>query len=183
MRIPWNKGLTKSDPRVMKYSLAKIGKKRPIHVIEALRKAHLGIPRSQETRKKISNFQKGKKWRLGIKGSEKQKEWMRMHMKGKNNPNWKGDKYSENYRERRRIQKIIQNKVFQRDNYTCQMCFNQGGILHVDHIQPFSEYIEGRFDMNNLRTLCRSCHYLVTFNKPMPTNSKWGISFMKREVD
>lgn len=90
---------------------------------------------------------------------------------------WKEYKNIENRRERLRFQKTIQRDVFERDDYTCQMCGVRGGVLHVDHIQPFSEYIEGRFDMENLRTLCRACHYLVTFGKIMPKNSEWGKIF------
>lgn len=97
---------------------------------------------------------------------------------GKDHPRWKGNS-TLNYRERRRFQKSMQEKVFDRDNYTCQICNTRGGILHVDHIQSFAEVLEGRFDMNNLRTLCVRCHYLVTFKRPMPADSRWGFTFMK----
>lgn len=98
---------------------------------------------------------------------------------GENNFNWKGDKYTSNYRERRRFQKAIQKQVLTRDDYTCQMCKVKGGILHVDHIQSFAEYVELRFNMDNCRTLCRKCHYLVTFNKVMPQDSTWGMVFKR----
>lgn len=51
---------------------------------------------------------------------------------------------------------------------------------HVDNylcIQPFAEYVELRFSMNNLRTLCQECHYFITFGKKKPECVKlWGVS-------
>ena len=48
--------------------------------------------------------------------------------------------------------------VFTRDNWTCQICKIKGGYLEADHIKPFAFFIELRFNVNNGRTLCRSCH-------------------------
>lgn len=48
--------------------------------------------------------------------------------------------------------------VFERDNYTCQICYQVGGYLHVDHIKPFALFPELRFELSNGRTLCVSCH-------------------------
>ena len=80
----------------------------------------------------------------------------------------------ENKLLRRKFQQTVQLKVFERDGYTCQLCGAKGN-LQVDHIQPWAEYIEGRFDINNCRTLCMSCHYSVTFGRPMPESvMAWG---------
>jgi len=53
--------------------------------------------------------------------------------------------------------------VFKRDNYTCIMCGDKSGIgnsviIHADHIKSFAQYPDLRFDINNGRTLCKSCH-------------------------
>ena len=57
----------------------------------------------------------------------------------------------------------------------CQICFESGGDLQVDHIKSWKEHINLRFDINNCRTLCSRCHYKITFNKDMPKNiQKWG---------
>lgn len=48
--------------------------------------------------------------------------------------------------------------VFERDNYTCQMCNTKGGYLEADHIKPWAYFEELRFELSNGRTLCRPCH-------------------------
>lgn len=49
-------------------------------------------------------------------------------------------------------------RVFERDNFTCQGCGEHGGRLQADHIKPFKEYPELRWELSNGRTLCISCH-------------------------
>ena len=97
--------------------------------------------------------------------------------------NWKGGiwrigKKSDNDRlERMRFRETIQLQVFQRDNYTCQMCGQRGGDLQVDHIQSWKDYVDLRFDINNCRTLCSRCHYKLTFGKDMPQGMRvWGYN-------
>jgi len=48
--------------------------------------------------------------------------------------------------------------VFDRDDYTCQICFLRGGYLEADHIKPWAYFRELRFEITNGRTLCRMCH-------------------------
>lgn len=79
---------------------------------------------------------------------------------GKNNPNWKGGITKYTAKIRRTIEyKKWRESVFKRDNYTCQFCGKRGGgRLEADHIIPQSISPHLRFDVNNGRTLCVSCH-------------------------
>jgi len=86
MRIAWNKGLTKEDPRVAKYAISGRNKKRL---------SHLGKKHSEETKRKIGIAHIGRNIRWGDKISktlkDKYKKGILKQGKGKDNPNWKGD--------------------------------------------------------------------------------------------
>ena len=55
------------------------------------------------------------------------------------------------------------NAVLERDNFTCQEC-GKVGSLHCHHIIPWKEREDLRFDVNNGKTLCQSCHYSLESN-------------------
>lgn len=118
-----------------------------------------GVKMSEETKLKISKSSKGKN-------------------KGENNGAWKGGITSDNYKERRKFKKLLQKKIFERDNYTCQICGTRGGKLQVDHIRSWSHNIELRFNINNCRTLCMACHYKITFGRRIPEGvTNWGHNY------
>jgi len=50
------------------------------------------------------------------------------------------------------------NKVYERDNYTCQICHEQGGKLNAHHLYSWDKYEDKRFDIENGITLCEQCH-------------------------
>ncbi len=95
---------------------------------------------------------------------------------GKKNPNWKPPeerKTDLNFAIRAsKKSKEWRKSVIVRDNYTCVHCSTVGGKLHIDHIVPLSFLIndnkikcledaficETLWDINNGRTLCKSCH-------------------------
>jgi hypothetical protein len=79
--------------------------------------------------------------------------------KGPGNPNYKGGITPENKKFRASDEyKAWRKDVFVRDRYTCVQCGQLGWELHADHIKPFAYYPELRLDVNNGRTLCKSCH-------------------------
>ena len=86
-------------------------------------------------------------------------------MTGKNNP-----KYNPNLTDEERINKRKylkysnwRTKVFKRDDYTCQKCFQRGKILNAHHILNYSSNKKLRIDENNGITLCKNCH--IEFHK------------------
>ncbi len=114
------------------------------------------------SKKDWSNKSKGKKRKpLSL---ELRKRLSELKPKGENSPLWKGGKsrlykdgyYSFEYRNWRRA-------VFERDNYTCQMCGISGRktYLTAHHIKSFNKYPELRVDVNNGLTLCERCHSLT----------------------
>jgi hypothetical protein len=48
--------------------------------------------------------------------------------------------------------------VFERDNYTCQVCGGRGIRLEAHHLKPWFSALALRFDTDNGVTLCRACH-------------------------
>lgn len=161
-----------------KYTREQLEKRRKLHREHP---PHLGIKHSEEARHNISlSLQKekhpmwGKKFSLErrqkISNALKGRSFSKTHrdnlrithleiLKGKKNPNWKGGitkvnlkiKTSSRYRQWRKT-------VYERDNYTCQICGAKGVYLNADHIKPFIHYPDLRFELSNGRTLCVSCH-------------------------
>jgi 5-methylcytosine-specific restriction endonuclease McrA len=69
------------------------------------------------------------------------------------------------------------NKVYKRDNYTCQYCdysvLNSGEFrpLHIDHIRPF--VARGSNSLDNMVVACSRCNLKV--------GSKWFGSFEEKK--
>jgi 5-methylcytosine-specific restriction endonuclease McrA len=78
---------------------------------------------------------------------------------GEANGRWKGGITPINHRIRgSKKYSEWRKSVFERDNYTCVFCGQRGGQLNADHIKPFSQFPELRFELSNGRTLCVPCH-------------------------
>jgi hypothetical protein len=143
----------------------------------------IGVKNTEDSNKKISESKK--KWFANNISWNKGKRLLnrsgcnhhfygkkRPNISGSKNGNWKGgisltSRYNYKY--------IVWRKsVFERDNYTCQICGIRGVYIQADHINSYSEYPDLRYDINNGRTLCVPCHYYVTFNRKMPNGIVWG---------
>lgn len=152
---PWNKGL-KGYLKGRKITWAEkisLGKKNSLKSKLASQKAgkkmaksNLGRKRTEEIKKKLSEAQK----RTGNKPPIK---------RGKESYLWRGGITPANKVARNSLEyKKWRKSVFERDNYTCQICKVRGGYLEADHKKPFAYFLKLRFDLNNGRTLCKGCH-------------------------
>ncbi len=54
------------------------------------------------------------------------------------------------------VWRVIRERIFVRDDYTCQYCGERGGRLECDHIFPVSR--GGGHEDENLTTACRECN-------------------------
>lgn len=73
--------------------------------------------------------------------------------------NWRGGVTPAQKLERQRPEyKAWRELVYQRDDYTCQVCYKRGGNIQADHIKPWIAYPELRLELSNGRTLCVECH-------------------------
>lgn len=52
--------------------------------------------------------------------------------------------------------RIIRERIFARDDYTCAYCGERGGKLQCDHIEPVSR--GGSHSDENLTTACEPCN-------------------------
>jgi len=105
-----------------------------------MRESRLGYYVSEETRRKLSGLRKGEKSHFWKGGVSQENRTERMNFMG-----------TFNY-------KLWRKRIFERDNYTCQICKQVGGTLNADHIKPYSLFPELRLEMDNGRTLCAPCH-------------------------
>lgn len=175
-RIPWNKGKKIGDKcRKKKLWLPKICPQCGVEFYSypsQKRKYCSESCRSKYTKSPERNPAIGRKF-----SKEHRAKLSAIHIglqARENHPNWKGGITPLDRIERFKFRKTMQKLVFERDGYKCQIC-GDGGYLQVDHIKPWAEYPELRFEMDNCRTLCKDCHYKVTFGRPIPNpNVPWG---------
>lgn len=186
------KGSKMSEESKIKIRQSLIGNKRRLGIKHRddvklrISKSHKGVPLSESHRKKIGigNTRRiySKETRLKLakhmygnnynKGKKVPYEKKILHM-GVNHHNWRGGPNSilkavrslYEYRQWR-------SDIFQRDDYTCQICGIKGYKLNADHIKAFSLIIKENniktiqealdcpelWNLNNGRTLCFSCH-------------------------
>jgi hypothetical protein len=145
-KTPSNKGIPKTE-----------AEKLHLHNVLIGRRCNTGRTHIKKGQRLSPNTEFGKKpsyW----KGKENP------HFAGANNPNWKGGITPEHLKIRwSQKSKIFRDKIFKRDNYTCQHCKRKRKegdrvILNIHHIKSFSTHKELRFDESNVVTLCVECH-------------------------
>lgn len=140
--IPWNKG---------KRFRAIEGEKNPakrLEVRKKISKALKGKKLSDLTRAKISLNLCNQKIHPPIYDKKGKKHW-----------NWQGGITSKNLKIRNsKKMKEWKRKVFEKNNYICQICKQKGGCLEAHHIKSFARFPKLRFQINNGITFCINCH-------------------------
>lgn len=186
-QTPWRKG--KNYPSCLDCSI-RLKDYRSIRCKSCSNKVkQLGVKLSKETKRKMSLVHKGDSRCGWAKGKHLSLEHRKAISKGQKrvvaegrHNFWKGGIYPQNLLERVKFRQQMQKLVFERDDYTCQLCGARQD-LQVDHIQSWADYVELRFSMDNCRTLCAKCHYKITFGKPMPEHIRaWGHNLGRRVI-
>jgi hypothetical protein len=75
---------------------------------------------------------------------------------------WKGGTYDKDRKIDwgRKFYRDWRKAVLERDDYQCTRCGSEH-YLEVDHIKPYILFPDLRYDVNNGRVLCHSCHTLT----------------------
>jgi len=117
-----------------------------------LSEANKGKKLSEETKRKIGERLKGRHC------AEETKEKMSLAHKGPKSSFWRGgisfEPYSVDWT------KDLKRAIRKRDKYTCQICSKEPATF-VHHI----DYDKKNCNLNNLITLCNSCHCKTNFNR------------------
>lgn len=186
-KIPWNKGLKgsqkHSEETKKRMSVSAKGKIKSIEHRKKLSESKTG---DKNPMKKKENALKVRKALFGRKNPEQSKRmkgnipWNKgianLKFRGKNNPNWKGG-ITPLMSIVRSITSYIEwrDKIFKRDDYTCQECKKRGCYLEAHHIKQFNIIIKENniktleealscqelWNINNGVTLCKDCHNLT----------------------
>lgn len=83
------------------------------------------------------------------------------YVSGENNPYYNPNLTDEDRLDTRRYPEYYEwrLKVYERDNYTCQLCGgNKSGTLIAHHLNGYSHFSDERTVLENGITLCKECH-------------------------
>ena len=171
-----NRPHSQATRRKISHSL--MGHKLSEHTKHQLLKANLGIPRSEETKLKISRSMKGvNTWMTGKKHTDATRLKLSYLNKGDKTNFWRGGVAVKNQSLRHNIMATTEytlwrESVFKRDDFTCQICEVRGLKINADHIEAFAMLLRKHgitdvqtalvctdlWDIKNGRTLCVGCH-------------------------
>ena len=130
----------------------------------------LKLKREKQARFKQMSLATKTKWLKGCFDREAIRENCRImgkkrtqDQRGPKNPAWKGEKSKSKDRRLRDSIELREwrERIFQLDNYICQMCGQKGGSLEAHHIKGWAKYPELRFRIDNGITLCKRDHKFI----------------------
>lgn len=149
-------------------------------------------PFTDETRKKIAIANTGKKqsWETLEKLSKMRtgrcpwnKGKLDIQHSGENHWNWQGGITPLNQKIRQSLEyKLWRDAVFERDDFTCQLCGEKGGRLRANHIKRFADCSELRLVIRNGITICEECDLKFVFNHEPEWESYFNFNLMTRGV-
>jgi len=123
-----------------------------------------GKPRPKEIKDKISKTLMGDTHaQRGKSMPKEQKRKISEAQRGEKGHNWKGGItpyrialwHSQEFKNWRK-------SIFERDNYTCQLCGKRiNTYIQAHHILSFTDYPDLRFEVDNGITHCQECHYIL----------------------
>lgn len=125
-------------------------------------------PPDAKTRKKIGKIL-SEKMKLGLISkpptpTKESRKKAGLKIRGKNHPRWiedrsklKRSRFNNSFRNEGPIASW-RKSIYERDNYTCQKCFQKGNKLNAHHIKSWALFPELRFEISNGITLCVTCH-------------------------
>jgi len=127
----------------------------------------------------IPPSQKGKKpW-------NKNKPWF--SRRGGNHHNWKGGISKINNNSRQLFMHTIEYKIwrrniFERDDFTCQICGEKGGKLRANHIKRYVDYPNSRININNGITICEGCDLRWVLHREKDWESYFYFNLSIRKI-
>jgi hypothetical protein len=116
----------------------------------------LGKSHKPETKEKIKKSNLGKKRSITTINKIKEKRKLQI---GEKCPGWKGGITPFIVKARNNQDYFNWRKtIFERDNFTCQICKIKGKFLHGHHIVGVYERFDLIYEVDNGITLCKDCH-------------------------
>lgn len=157
-----------------------LGKKRSKATKRKVSEARMGRKNSKKTKKRMSKAliirfkDKRNHPMFGKYHSKEARQKMSNAQKGEKSRFWQGgisfEPYSPEFNER------LKKQVRKRDNYRCQECFRHQDELYYKNRKKYSlmvhhiDYNKKNSDLENLISLCQSCHQQTNFNREDWTN-------------
>lgn len=130
------------------------GNKGRISVMKGKKHSSFSKDKMSVTRIKLIKEGKIKIWHKGLTSKEDSRI-----LSGNKFWNWKGGITSKLKLLRESSSyKVWREKVFLRDDFTCQKCKSVGGDLESHHKKSFALYPKLRFVVSNGITYCKKCH-------------------------